>query len=152
MQSHVFIILIFSLSILGCGTSPSVPTYAESRLQVIAIEKAFAKTMSDRDHEAFSTFIAEDAVFFAGDEPLRGKQQIVSWWARYYTAQDAPFSWEPMDVEILDSGSLAHSSGPVRDPDGKVVGQFNSIWRSDSAGTWRIIYDKGSEVCDCSAQ
>ena len=152
MHLHTITILIFSLSILGCGSSPPMPTHAESRLQVIATETAFAKTLSDRDHEAFSTFIADDAVFFANDDPLRGKQQVVSWWARYYTAQDAPFSWEPMEVEVLDSGSLAHSSGPVRDPNGKVIGRFNSIWRSDGAGTWRIIFDKGSDICNCSAQ
>jgi hypothetical protein len=67
MHLHTITILIFSLSILGCGTSPPLPTDAESRLQVIATETAFAKTMSDRDHEAFSTVIADDAVFFAGD-------------------------------------------------------------------------------------
>jgi hypothetical protein len=57
-----------------------------------------------------------------------------------------------MEVEVLDSGSLAHSSGPVRDPNGKVIGRFNSIWRSDGAGTWRVIFDKGSDVCNCPAQ
>jgi ketosteroid isomerase-like protein len=152
MHLQTITILIISVSILGCGTSPPLPTYAESRLQVFATERGFAKTMSDRDHEAFSTFIADDAVFFAGDDPLRGKEQVVSWWARYYSTQDAPFSWEPMEVEVLDSGSLAHSSGPVRDPNGKMIGRFNSIWRRDGAGTWRIIFDKGSDVCNCSAQ
>ena len=152
MHLHTVVIPLFSLSILGCGTSPSLPTHEESLLQVMATETAFARTMSDRDLEAFSTFLADDAVFFAGDDPLRGKQQVVSWWARYYTARDAPFSWEPADVELLDAGSLAHSSGPVRDPDGNVIGRFNSIWRRDGAGSWRIIFDKGSDVCDCSAQ
>jgi ketosteroid isomerase-like protein len=152
MHLHTITVLIFSLSILGCSKSPLLPTEAESRLQVMAIETAFAKTMSDRDFDAFSTFIADDAVFFAGDDPLRGKQQVISWWARYYTEQDAPFSWEPRDVEILDSGLLAHSSGPVRDPDGNVIGQFNSIWQNDGAGTWRVIFDKGSDVCNCRVQ
>ena len=152
MHLHTISILVFSLSIVGCSTSPPLPNYAETRLQVIAAETAFAKTMSDRDHEAFSTFIADDAVFFAGDDPLRGKEQIVSFWARYYTAEDAPFSWEPMEVEVLDSGSLAHSSGPVRDPNGKVIGRFNSIWRRDDTGTWRVIFDKGSDVCNCPEQ
>jgi hypothetical protein len=84
MHLHTIAILVFSLSIVGCGNSQPMPNYAETRLQVIAIETAFAKTMSDRDHDAFSTFIADDAVFFAGDDPLRGKEQVVSWWARYY--------------------------------------------------------------------
>jgi ketosteroid isomerase-like protein len=141
MHLHTIAILVFSLSIVGCGNSQPMPNYAETRLQVIAIETAFAKTMSDRDHDAFSTFIADDAVFFAGDDPLRGKEQVVSWWARYY-----------MEVEVLDSGSLAYSTGPVRDPNGTVIGRFNSIWRRDDTGTWRVIFDKGSDVCSCSDQ
>ena len=152
MQLHTITTLIFSLAMLGCSTPPPLPGDADSRLQVMAVETAFAKTMADRDFAAFSTFIADDAVFFAGDDPLRGKQQVVSWWARYYTDQDAPFSWQPTEVEVLDSGSLAYSSGPVRDPNGNIIGRFNSIWRNDGAGTWRVIFDKGSDVCNCPEQ
>ena len=152
MQLHTFAIPGVCLSILGCVASPPLPTNPEAQRQVLATETAFAKTMADRDHGAFSTFIADDAVFFAGNDPLRGKQHIVTWWAQYYATPSAPFSWEPTEVEILDSGTLAHSSGPVRDPNGNVIGRFNSIWRHDGAGTWRIIFDKGSDACNCTAQ
>ena len=50
---------------------------------------------------------------------------------------------------MLDSGNLALSSGPVRDPSGKLVATFTSIWRQEGPGTWRIIFDKGNDVCDC---
>jgi hypothetical protein len=60
----------------------------------------------------------------------------------------APFSWEPKTVVVLDSGTLALSSGPVLDPGGKHVGTFNSIWRLGPDGQWQIIFDKGSDVCD----
>ena len=32
---------------------------------------------------------------------------------------DAPFSWQPETVEVLASGTLAISSGPVKDTNGK---------------------------------
>ena len=152
MHLHTFTILGLCLLILGCVASPPLPTHADARLQVMATETAFTKTMADRDHKAFSTFIADDAVFFAGNDPLRGKQRVIAWWARYYAAPSAPFWWEPEEVEILDSGTLAHSSGPVRDPSGNVIGRFNSIWRHAGAGTWRIIFDKGSDACNCTAE
>ena len=107
MHLHTFTILGLCLLILGCVASPALPTHADARLQVMATETAFAKTMADRDHKAFSTFIADDAVFFAGNDPLRGKQRVIAWWARYYAAPSAPFWWEPEEVEILDSGTLA---------------------------------------------
>lgn len=150
MRTHRSILAFLCLLVFGCATSPPVPTGEEARLEVMAVETAFAKTMADRDHEAFSAFIADDAVFFAGEKPLRGKLQVVASWARFYEAPNAPFSWTSRDVEILDSGTLAHSSGPVYDPDGNVIGQFNSIWRNDGAGGWKVIFDKGSDVCNCS--
>ena len=52
-------------------------------------------------------------------------------------------------MEVLDSGTLALSSGPVHDPQGKLAATFTSIWRLEAPGIWRIIFDKGNEVCDC---
>ena len=114
--------------------------------QVRSAERAFAKTMADRDLEAFSTFVSEEAVFFGGSGILRGREAVVDGWRPLFQEAEAPFSWEPEVVEVLASGTLAHSSGPVRDPQGTVVANFNSIWRLEADGTWRVVFDKG-----CSA-
>jgi len=45
---------------------------------------------------------------------------------------------------VLESGNLALSTGPVRDPSGKVTGSFTSIWRQEKPGVWRIVFDKGN--------
>lgn len=148
MQSRRLVILVICLSTLGCVTSQPQPTDEETRNQVMETEAAFAKTMADRDQAAFSTFIAEDAIFYSGKEALRGKQKIVATWSGYFTDREAPFSWEPAVVDVLDSGRLAHSTGPVRDPSGKIVGEFASLWRYQD-GAWKIIFDRGSAVCDC---
>jgi len=44
---------------------------------------------------------------------------------------------------------LALSSGPVRDPQGKLIARFNSVWRLEAPGRWRIVFDKGADVCAC---
>ena len=118
--------------------------------EVMATERAFAKTMADRDHAAFASFVAADTVFFSGPKPSHGKQAVVDFWAKYYSAPKAPFSWEPKEVEVLDAGDLAISSGPAYDPSGKQFGTFTSIWRREAPNTWRIIFDKGNPVCDCA--
>jgi ketosteroid isomerase-like protein len=115
--------------------------------QVEDTERAFAQTMADRDHEAFSTFLSEETVFFSGDTPLRGKQRVAETWQPYFDGPDAPFSWEPELVVVLESGTLALSSGPVRNPAGQRVATFNSIWRLEPSGQWRIVFDKGSADC-----
>lgn len=123
---------------------------AELKRQVSETEKAFAKTMAQRDHAAFATFLSEETVFFSGPSVLHGKQEVAQFWQRFYEKPEAPFSWEPKDVEVLASGTLAISSGPVYNPSGKLVATFTSIWRLEAPSTWRIIFDKGNDVCDCN--
>jgi len=145
--------LIAVLMLVGCATSsmPGRPAdradLGAAKRQVADTERAFARTMVARDHTAFSSFLSQEAVFFSGDKPLRGAQQVADWWKRYYEGPDAPFSWEPEEVEVLDSGSLAISSGPVRDSKGALIATFTSIWRLEDAGKWRIIFDKGNRAC-----
>jgi len=116
--------------------------------QVLDAERAFARTMADRDHVAFTSFLADEAIFFAGERPLRGKAAVAEGWAPYFEEEPAPFSWEPDQVQVLDSGSLALSTGPVYAPSGEITGRFNSIWRQEAPGEWRVVFDKGSPVCD----
>ena len=114
--------------------------------QVWAAEVAFAKTMADRDLEAFGTHIADEAVFFSGPNALRGKAKVVAEWTAFFKDKDAPFSWAPDQVEVLDSGTLALSTGVVLDPSGKPVARFNSIWRLEGPNQWRVVFDKGSPL------
>jgi ketosteroid isomerase-like protein len=116
------------------------------RAQVEASERAFAKTMADRDLAGFAGFIAQEAVFFSASPPLRGRADVVERWKVWFEKPEAPFSWEPDQVEVLASGQLALSSGPVRDPHGVVVSRFNSIWRQESPGVWKVVFDKGEPL------
>ncbi len=115
-------------------------------------ERAFAKTMADRDHAAFTSFLAEDTVFFSGPNAMRGKQAVATAWQRFYSGPQAPFSWAPETVEITSGGALALSTGPVKDPQGKTFATFTSIWRMDPDGAWRIVFDKGNDVCNCAKE
>ena len=141
--------LAFALTILlfAVNVSAQNPELASLRQQVEDTERAFAQTMVDRDHEAFVSFLSEETIFFAGMQPLRGKQAVADAWAPYYEGPEASFSWEPEVVVVQDSGSLALSSGPVHDSGGNRVATFTSIWRFDADGVWRIIFDKGCRVC-----
>ena len=118
--------------------------------QVADTERAFANTMTQRDFAGFVSFLAEETIFFSGDTPLRGKRTVAETWKPYYEGDDAPFAWEPENVQVLDSGSLALSSGPVYDRQGKRVATFNSVWRLEPDGQWKIVFDKGCGACNCA--
>jgi ketosteroid isomerase-like protein len=140
--------LLLCASLAGyCLDARAQSATATVREQVLATERAFAKTMADRDPARFSSFVSAEAVFFSGATARRGKSKIIEAWSKFFMGPQAPFSWEPATVEVLDSGKLALSSGPVRDPAGKLIGTFTSIWRLEAAHTWRIVFDKGNEVC-----
>jgi ketosteroid isomerase-like protein len=140
--------LPFAMLLAACGATASRPSRDEAAREVEAAERAFAQTMARRDHAAFTRFLADEAIFFGDSGPLRGKAAVAQGWAPFFTGAAAPFSWEPERVEVLESGTLALSTGPVRTPDGKIVGVFNSVWRREAPGTWRVVFDKGGEVCD----
>ncbi len=136
----------------GCVSTPALQTNEALVRDVTAAEIAFAKTMADRDFVAFQTYIADEAIFMAGTKPLRGRDAVAAAWMPFFAAPTAPFAWKPDRVQVLDSGTLAKSSGPVVSPDGKVSQRFNSIWRLGADGRWRVIFDEGSPVCDCASK
>jgi len=116
--------------------------------QVRARETAFAKTMADRDHAAFATFVSEEAVFL-GRTVRRGRADVAAGWQPYFDGPQAPFSWAPDRVEVIGDGTLALSTGPVFDPDGKRTGTFVSTWRLEPDGQWRVVLDGGCPPCAC---
>jgi ketosteroid isomerase-like protein len=140
------IVAMLSLVLLPLCTEVQAETLQELTGQVREAEIAFAKTMADRDVRAFETFLADDAVFF-GQTALRGKAAVVNAWKEFFDGAQAPFSWRPEIVEVLETGELALSSGPVFDPQGKQTATFNSIWRR-ADGRWKVVFDKGTCVCE----
>jgi ketosteroid isomerase-like protein len=135
-------------ALAGCAcaliVNAQTPALDAARQEVFAAERAFARSMAERDFAAFGRHIASDAIFFAGRQPLRGRDAVLAGWKAFYDGAAAPFSWEPDQVEVLASGQLALSTGPVRDPKGEVVARFNSIWQRQGDGRWLVVFDKGS--------
>lgn len=121
---------------------------ADLAAQVRATEIAFAKTLADRDPKAFVAMIAPDTIWL-GDHPLHGPAEVLASWKGYFDGPSAPFSWAPEIVEVQPGGKLALSTGPVLDPDSKRIGTYTSIWRRESNGEWKIIFDRGCPVCNC---
>jgi ketosteroid isomerase-like protein len=143
---------------LAAAQSPGADTGRAAQLaatvaQVAAVERAFARTMADRDLQAFAGFVAEDAVFRDEGGLLVGKAAVVAAWAGLFKPGSAPFSWEPDVVTVSDSGTVGLSSGPVRDAAGRMVSRFTSVWRRETAADgqarWRIIVDQGVPLSEC---
>lgn len=155
MRLAISALLALPLLLIGCAAVPTAPAVSDHTVpdhialeqQVADTERAFAATMARRDFAGFQGFLADDAIFFSDGDATRGKEKVALEWKPLYDKPEAPFSWAPEQVQVLESGTLALSTGPVYDARGKRIATFNSIWRREAPGVWRIVFDKGSEVC-----
>lgn len=143
LATNGFVRLCLALAALFTSGAMAAPDIDALKRQVADTERSFARTMIERDHAGFVRHLSDEALFFSGAEVLRGKAAVAEGWRRFFEGEAAPFSWEPDQVEVLADGTLALSTGPVRDPQGKPIARFNSVWRFESPGVWRIVFDKG---------
>lgn len=137
--------ILFSLIMLFASVAHA-QDYDELVAEVAAVENAFAKTMADRDFEAFKSFLAPDTVFWGGEGPNRGSDEVAARWQGFFQGADAPFSWKSETVMVNPGGKIAFSTGPVISRDGVTYAYFNSVWRKNDAGEWKIIFDKGTNI------
>ena len=113
-------------------------------------EIAFSQSVEARDAIRFASFIESDARF-VGSSVTRGSNNIVEAWSAFFTAHGPAIKWRPQFVEVLADRSLALTRGPYRmitkDDQGMETehwGTFNSIWRLQHGGDWKIVFDAGS--------
>ncbi|WP_229217427.1 YybH family protein [Massilia forsythiae] len=143
---------VLCISVLMLATTGAMRvSNADLRVQVADTERAFAATMRARDFDAFGAFLADEAVFLSGDTVLRGHDAVAREWRRFYDGEHAPFTWAPDRVEVVASGTLAYSSGPVYGGDGRQVGRFDSIWRLEAPGRWRIVFERSECLAGVAA-
>jgi len=140
---HRLVLLLPLLTLLHLNPLLGQDSSVALSRQVFVAESSFAATMARRDLDAFARFLSPEAVFFGDTVVFRGKAEVLQAWRKFYEGPKPPFSWKPGVIEVLPSGTLALSSGPVFDPTGKRVASFSSIWRREAGGKWLIVFDKG---------
>jgi ketosteroid isomerase-like protein len=121
-------------------------------------EIAFSLSVEKRDVAAFSSFIDVDARFVGGSIS-RGPVEVTAAWSVFFADDGPEIKWRPQYIEVLEDGKLALSRGPyrmiTRDPEGKATehwGTFNSVWRTQTDGTWKIVFDAGSESAEAPSE
>lgn len=146
---------------LGLSAAASPSLAAESREAALAAvrhaELAFAAAVAADDPAKFAAMIDADAVF-VGARVTRGKAAIVEDWKVFFGEGRPDFTWRPEIVELSGDGAIGMTRGPwtmkSKAADGQLVersGIFNSIWRKQPDGSWRVIFDLGCPVCPACA-
>lgn len=114
--------------------------------EVRAAECSFAASMARRDLAAFERHLSPQTLFFGSTQRFSGAAAVVAGWKGFFDGPTAPFSWEPDQVVVNLDGSLAFTTGLVRDEKGELSARFNSVWRQEAPGRWRVVIDKGQAL------
>jgi len=131
---------------------------ADAADDVRAQEVLFSQSVESKDATAFREFIDADARF-VGDGVSRGPEAVAAAWSEFFAADGPRIKWRPQIVEVLQDGTLALSRGPyvmtVTDAAGAETeywGTFNSIWRLQEDGSWKVVFDAGSPAAAAPAE
>ena len=160
-RTAVLLAFALALGVLAGAPTPSlaadsspVDDRAARAEQVRQAELAFANSVLDDRPDLFAAFLDEHAIFVGSSGVTRGKAAVVEAWKGYFGEKRPYFEWHPEIVELSGDGELGLSRGPWTyrgvGADGNPVeasGTFNSVWRRQSDGTWRVVFDAGCGAC-----
>lgn len=114
-------------------------------------DRAFNRALQERNREAFSSWIAEEAVFFGGGL-VKGREQIVERWSVFMDpGSGRTLTWKPHTAVMSGCEDLGYTIGDyeseTRLPDGATgvaTGSYVSVWRRTVEGAWRVVADAGT--------
>ena len=121
------------------------------REAVLCAEVGFSRSVENLDFEAFLNYLDPEVRFVTGNIS-RGPEEVGQGWASFFQPDGSKIRWRPAIVEVVANGTLAISRGPYRQTsisdDGKVNeawGTFNSTWRLNAEGEWKVLFDAGGD-------
>jgi ketosteroid isomerase-like protein len=110
---------------------------------LIDAEIAYDKLANETSFAAASVHVfADDGVAFAPGI-INGK--------KFWSKETEPpiLTWRPIFATISRSGDLGYTTGPWEfrkaksDPNPAAFGHYNTIWRKDQDGAWKVVVDGG---------
>ena len=142
------LILIGVLGLAIAGVTAEEESAADAALQtIVGNEAKFFQLGQERGtRAAFLEFLADDSVVFQPG-PMDGKQ---AWSKR--PEKGIALTWRPLFAAMSRSADLGYTTGPAEWRKNKEdekpfgYGQFISIWKKQTDGSWKVALDVGGEV------
>jgi ketosteroid isomerase-like protein len=126
---------------IGLVVTPDPRLPAELQA-VVEAERSFSKRCAEVGiRDSFLEFFAPDAIYF-NPEPNLARPDFEA----RRSSKTPSLQWEPQQVLLSRSGTLAVSTGPsqVKDQDKTMHGQFVSVWQRQPNGEWKVVLDIGT--------
>ncbi len=150
MPANCRILVASVFAIVVSITSNVALAQSVDQQAVRCVEIAFSQTVENQDAAAFAAMLDPDTRFISGTV-LHGPEEVSAAWAGFFAENGPQLKWRPYVVEVAASGDLALSRGPYRmrgqTEQGEPLeswGIYNSVWRRNAAGEWKILFDAGN--------
>jgi ketosteroid isomerase-like protein len=119
---------------------------------LMELDREFAALTQKEGVEGWVKYFAEDGVMAPSKgDVIKGKEAIREAMAPSFGAPGYSLMWEPEYAEASEDGSLGYTYGRyIRtslDEAGNTVserGRYNSIWKRQIDGSYRIVLDIGN--------
>ncbi|MEK6783063.1 MAG: DUF4440 domain-containing protein [Bacteroidota bacterium] len=138
---------IFFLMVFVIGLPILLPAQSDNPdlQEMVSAERAFAQMAKDQNtRDAFLYFLADDVITSGPNGPIKGKEGI-----KKQEINSSWLYWEVAYSDISSSGDFGYNTGPweyrADKTDEKAVafGEFNSIWKKQTDGSWKNALDIG---------
>jgi hypothetical protein len=138
---------IYFLVLLAGGSACSGRAAAQGPANgLVAAEKDFARlSRTSTTHEAFVKNLDSNAIVFTEKGPVKG---LPLWQAG--KADSSKLFWWPEYAETDASGTYGYTSGgwewrKTSADTPAAYGHYNSLWKKDAAGNWKVWVDCGTD-------
>jgi ketosteroid isomerase-like protein len=147
-------VVLAGVTIASLGAQAPAPSLQAAADQIVKSDAAFAQSVAEKNREKFLSFIAEATTFGGGTaNELHGRDAVMKAWGDFFTPNGPTLSWTPTKGEVIGAGDVGYTTGNSvfrqKDASGKVTerrGQYVTVWKKQSDGSWKVIFDTGSNL------
>lgn len=116
--------------------------------EILKVEQDFVEMVKkDNIKEAFLYYAADDAVLLRNNSLIKGKDSIKVY-SENQTLKYGKLEWTPDFIKVASSGDLAYtywqyvfSAIDINGEHINAKGVFHTIWRKQSDGIWKFVWD-----------
>jgi len=156
----MFLIALATTALIAVGSSavvraqaPSV-AHAADAAAIMQADTAFAAAVAAHDRARFLSFIADVTTFSGGTaNEIHGRDAVMKDWSNFFDPDGPTLSWAPTSAAVVGAGDLGYSTGRSvlkgKDAKGALVerrGEYLTVWRKQTDGAWRVVFDTGSTL------
>jgi ketosteroid isomerase-like protein len=148
MKKHTVTLFAILILIIGCQNS-STKGNEEWKSEILQAEKAFSALSKEKGVQAaFEAFADDEVVLLRGDKLINGLANMSAYFENSKGPNKVSLTWEPTFVDVSESGDLGYTYGNYlyisTDSLGvssESTGIFHTVWKSQSDGTWKFVWD-----------